>query len=121
MILRGRVVRGSGRGRGIGFATANLNLPADRRVPRGVFRVEVSGRSLSAPAIGVCNIGTCPTVGGLKTRIEVHIPGFRGDLYGRTLTVRFLRKIRGERRFPSLKALAARIRKDIRIALGDRM
>ncbi len=120
MVLRGRVVRGSGRGRRIGVPTANLLPPRNRSIPRGVFRVEVLGRALRAPMIGVCNIGTRPTVSGGSGRrlIEVHIPGFRGRLYGRTLSVRILSRIRSEKRFPSLGALKAQIRKDIRKALG---
>ena len=61
----------------------------------------------------VCNVGVRPTVGGKRLVVEVHIPGFRGDLYGRTLSVAFLSRIRGEKKFPSLAALKARIRLDV--------
>lgn len=111
--VRGRVVRGDGLGRKLGFPTANLKLPSAARPPRGVWKVRARGTTLGE-RVGACNVGVRPTVGGARLVVEVHFPGFRGNLYGRTLTVDFLRKIRGERRFPSLKALRRRIRLDVR-------
>jgi len=109
--FRGRVVRGERLGRKLGFPTANLNI-ASGKPPRGVWRVRVRGTILGErPA--VCNVGVRPTLGGTRLVVEVHIPGFRGDLYGRTLTVTFLSRIRGERKFSSLAALKARIRLDV--------
>lgn len=64
--------------------------------------------------IGACNVGVRPTLGGARLVVEVHIPGFRGNLYGRTLALTFLSRIRAERRFPSLAALKAQILKDVR-------
>lgn len=110
--LRGRVVRGSRVGRRLGFATANLKVSSGARPPRGVWRVQVSGTTMGErPA--VCNVGVRPTLGGRRLVVEVHIPGFRGDLYGRTLKVDFLARIRAEKRFSSLAALKARIRLDV--------
>lgn len=108
------MVRGKGLGRRLGIPTANLSVPPSRGLPLGVFRVSVSGTGLNAvPA--VCNVGFRPTVSGERRRsVEVHIPGFDGNLYGRTLRVSFLRRIRPERRFKSLAALKAQIRRDIR-------
>ncbi len=63
--------------------------------------------------LGACNIGVRPTIGGLKLVVEVHVPGFKGNLYGRTLSLKLLAKIRAEKRFPSLSALRAQIRKDV--------
>lgn len=109
--VRGRVVRGERLGRKLGFPTANLKI-ASGRPPRGVWRVRVRGTTLGErPA--VCNVGVRPTLGGKRLVVEVHIPGFRGDLYGRTLSVTFLSRIRGEWKFPSLAALKARIRLDV--------
>ena len=110
--LRGRVVKGDRLGRRLGFPTANVKPPLGARPPLGVWRVLVSGTTLGArPA--VCNVGVRPTLGGTRLVVEVHIPDWRGNLYGRTLTVRFLSTIRGERKFASLAALKAQIRRDV--------
>lgn len=110
--VRGRVVRGERLGRKLGFPTANLKLPSSARPPRGVWKVMVEGTTVGE-RLGACNVGVRPTLGGVRLVVEVHIPGFRGDLYGRTLTVSFLSKIRSERRFASLNALKAQIRRDV--------
>ncbi|MDE2489404.1 MAG: riboflavin kinase [Elusimicrobia bacterium] len=110
--LRGRVVRGDGLGRKLGFPTANLRLSRGARPPRGVWRVRVSGTTLGTRD-AVCNVGVRPTLGGRRLVVEVHVPGWRGVLYGRTLTVAFVAAIRAEKRFPSLGALKAQIRRDV--------
>ncbi len=112
MILRGRVVRGQRVGRKLGFPTANVRLKPSAKPPRGVWKVLVRGTTVGE-RLGACNIGVRPTIGGLKLVVEVHIPGFKGDLYGRTLSLELLSKIRAEKRFPSLAALRAQIRKDV--------
>lgn len=110
-MFRARVVRGRGLGRRLGLPTANLNPLEGRRPSRGVYAVRVKGR------IAVCNVGTRPTAGGpRKVVVEVHIPGFRGNLYGKVLTVEVMKRLRGERKFPSLEALKKQIEKDIRRA-----
>jgi riboflavin kinase/FMN adenylyltransferase len=108
----GVVVRGAGRGRGFGFATANLRT--DQLLPgSGVYVVEarLGGRGLA----GVCNVGVKPTVesaGGVTA--EVHLLDFDGrELYGEPLRVGFLRRLREERRFPSVEALRAQIGRDV--------
>ncbi|MFI5362322.1 MAG: riboflavin kinase [Elusimicrobiota bacterium] len=118
--LRGRVVRGDGLGRRLGFPTANLRIPPGARPPRGVWRVSVRGTTVGE-RLGACNVGVRPTVGGVRLVVEVHIPGFRGDLYGRTLTVAFLSAIRAEKKFSSLSALKARIRRDVSSLTRDRV
>jgi riboflavin kinase / FMN adenylyltransferase len=110
--FRGRVVRGEGMGRKLGFPTANLKLPSSAHPPRGVWKVLVKGTTVGE-RMGACNVGVRPTLGGVRLVVEVHIPGFKGSLYGRTLTLAFLSKIRSERKFPSLDALKAQIRKDV--------
>ena len=110
--VRGRVVRGERVGRKLGFPTANIKFPSSSRPPRGVWKVLVKGTTVGE-RIGACNVGVRPTLGGVRLVVEVHIPGFRGNLYGRTLTLNFVSKIRAERRFPSLSALKAQIRKDV--------
>ncbi len=111
--VRGRVVRGDGLGRTLGFPTANLKIPPSARPPRGVWKVLARGTTVGE-RVGACNVGVRPTLGGTRLVVEVHIPGFRGNLYGRTLSLRFLSRIRSERRFPSLAALKKQIRNDVR-------
>lgn len=117
MLIRARVIRGKGAGRRLGFPTANLNIPRGVKVPSGVYKVEVSLKGRFSDRPGVCNIGTGPTLGGGKRFIEVHIPGFRGNLYGKTLTVRLNALLRKEKRFSSLSALIAQIRRDVKKAM----
>lgn len=114
--LVGEVVAGQQVGRTIGFPTANLQLPADKLVPRqGVYGVRVSGGETSS-VLGVMNIGTRPTVNGLGQTIEVHLLDWHGDLYGKTLTVELEEFIRPEQKFASLEDLKDQIRTDCDIA-----
>lgn len=113
--LRGRVVHGDGMGRKLGFPTANIKTTS--RPPRGVWRVMVRGTTIGVRA-AVCNVGVRPTLGGKRLVVEVHIPGFRGDLYGRTLSVRFVSALRAEKKFPSLDALKAQIARDVASLTG---
>ena len=103
--LHGAVVAGNRMGRTIGFPTANMQLyePLKLVPGNGVYAVEaeVLGRSY----IGMCNIGTRPTVGGTVRTIETHILDFDEEIYGLPMTVRFRERIRDERKFPSLDAL----------------
>jgi riboflavin kinase/FMN adenylyltransferase len=107
---RGRVVRGARVGRKLGFPTANISLKV--HPPRGVWKVVVNGTTLK-DAVGACNVGLRPTVGGLRLVTEVHLLGVKQNLYGRTLTVKFVKKIRAEKKFPSIEALRAQIRRDV--------
>jgi riboflavin kinase / FMN adenylyltransferase len=112
------VTQGDQRGRAIGFPTANL-LPgaADAVPPAGVYAALADGRPAAV------NIGTRPTFAGATPGlvVEVHILDFSGDLYGHSLTVQFVERLREERRFDSVEALLAQLRLDIaavRKALG---
>jgi riboflavin kinase/FMN adenylyltransferase len=111
--LFGTVVRGDRRGTKLGFPTANLELQHAVRPPSGVYaaEAEVEGKRWRA----VVNIGTRPTFlkDGVET-IEVHLldhPG--GDLYDRGVEVRFLARIRDERKFENVEALKRQIQEDI--------
>jgi riboflavin kinase/FMN adenylyltransferase len=110
--LRGRVVRGDGMGRRLGFPTANIKLSSSARPPRGVWRVLVRGTTVGE-RLGACNVGVRPTLGGTRLVVEVHIPGFSRNLYGRTLNLSFLSAIRAEKKFSSLAALKAQIERDV--------
>ena len=106
-MLTGRVVHGRMIGRQIGFPTANIVPEADKLIPAaGVYKATVSGQ------LALVNIGTNPTVGNTHQTIEVHIPGFNGDLYNQQLTLHFIDRLREERHFASLDELQAQIQKD---------
>ena len=110
--LYGVVVAGNRMGRTIGFPTANMHLyePLKLVPGNGVYAVEVE--VLGAKYKGMCNIGTRPTVGGTTRTIETHILDFEQDIYGLPMRLRFLRRIRDERKFPSLEALRAQLLED---------
>ena len=80
-----------------------------------VFAVNVHGLA-SEPLPGVANLGKRPTVGGLKTLLEVHLFDFQGDVYGRRICVEFVEKIRPEQKFDGFDALKAQIHKDCLVA-----
>lgn len=101
------VIKGSQIGRTIGFPTANMVYP-DKiiKIPYGVYRVNVLDRA------GVLNWGIKPTLSGKSPILEVHIPNFNEDLYGKKLTIQILNKIRDEKKFDSLEELKKQITKD---------
>ena len=110
--LCGAVVAGNRLGRTIGFPTANMQLyePLKLIPGNGVYAVEVE--VLGAKWRGMTNIGFRPTVGGSTRTVETHILDFDEDIYGLPLTITFLRKLRDEIHFPSLKALKGQLAKD---------
>ena len=110
--LYGAVVAGNQLGRTMGFPTANMQLyePLKLVPANGVYAVEAE--VLGTTYKGMCNIGTRPTVGGTTRTIETHILDFDQDIYGLPLRIRFLRRIRDERKFPSLDALREQLTLD---------
>lgn len=114
--LEGMVVRGQQVGRTIGFPTANLQIPADKLLPRrGVYCVRVI---LATEEVikGVINIGSRPTVNGQVPTVEVHLLDWSGNLYGTFLRVQLEKFLRSEQKFPSLDALKNQITQDCMIA-----
>ena len=110
--MTGKVVHGDRRGRTLGTPTANLQLHRLRSPLSGVYLVEVEGLAERALP-GVANVGVRPTVGdSLQANLEVHILDIDERLYGKTLTVVFLKKIREEIKFPSLEELREQIDRD---------
>ena len=108
----GVVVQGDQRGRTIGFPTANLSLPEVQLPADGVYAVAVSiqGRP-GERLLGVANLGKRPTFAAGRS-VEVHLFDFDGDLYGRTLRVGFVARVRPEQRFSGVEALVAQIQLD---------
>lgn len=113
--IEGPVVHGRQIGRTIGFPTANI-APAPGLIlpPPGVYEARCLGHK------AVVNIGRRPTLdNGDDVTIEAHLLGFSGDLYGRTVSLNFVRRLRPERKFPSLDALKTQIAKDIDSVNGN--
>jgi riboflavin kinase/FMN adenylyltransferase len=113
--LEGRIVHGTATGSALRIPTANLSCE-NALIPRpGVYvtLMTVDGNRHRS----VTNIGVRPTVSQAgspaPTTVETHILNFSGDIYGRTAALEFLLRLREERRFPGLEALAAQIRRDI--------
>lgn len=117
----GTVIAGEKRGRQLGFPTANLDIETEQLPPGGVYAVEALLNGEWQPA--VANLGCRPTVAGENgdLSLEAHLLDFDGDLYGRTMEVRFAKHLREEKKFSGLDELKAQIAKDVvaaRLALG---
>jgi len=113
--VKGAVVPGEGRGRTLGYPTANIGIGSTMAVPaRGVYAVlaEVRGGCFQA----VANVGVRPTFDGRVTGIEVFVMDFAGNLYGETMRVSFIERLRDEMRFSSPLALASQIANDVKNA-----
>ena len=110
--ITGRVVHGAKRGKALGFPTANIRLTRPRPALWGIFAVKCFGAATRGLE-GVASLGINPAVkvGGPAT-LEAFLFDFSGDLYGRRLTIEFVRKLRDEAHFASLDELAAQIARD---------
>jgi len=108
----GHVVHGRKRGRGMGFPTANVRLARPRAALTGIFAVKCFGVATRGLE-GVASLGLNPAVqhGGPAT-LEAFLFDFSGDLYGRRISLEFVKKLRDEAHFASLDELAAQIRRD---------
>lgn len=116
-MVTGKVVRGKAIGRTINYPTANLKLKeAYKLVPKnGVYIVQ---SILNNKIIfGITSIGTNPTVGGIEKTIETHFLDFDKDLYGKEITIEFLKFIREEETFDSIETLRQEIAKDEKFAI----
>ncbi len=120
--LFGKVVHGKGLGRTIGFPTANIQPKEPNKIipMAGVYEVKVKGERLKDEGVnelanervsglgvrGMCNIDS-------QGVIEVHLLGYKGNLYGQNLTIQFMQFIRNERQFHSLDELQQQIKADV--------
>ena len=119
--FEGKVVDGFKVGRKIGFPTANLQLEdKDKLLPAsGVYAVKVTidGETLYP---GMLNIGNRPTLANNnEMSVEVHIIGFDEDIYGQTIEVQFIRKIRDEKKFDDISKLIEQLEKDKKDVLNS--
>lgn len=109
--VEGEVVVGNKLGKKLGFPTSNLNIDEQMVTPpNGVYTTLLSYDGKKYPS--VTNVGVKPTVGNFEKNIETHIFDFDNELYGKHITVEFLKKMRNEKKFDSLEDLSAAIVKD---------
>ncbi len=108
--IEGPVVEGFRRGRTIGFPTANVQSINEIVPQTGVYAVRATWRDERLN--GVANVGYNPTFGNDALSVEAHLFDFQADLYGETLQIEFVRKIRDERKFDSVDALVSQIAQD---------
>ncbi len=114
--VSGRVGHGHKRGRSIGFPTMNVGLLRRKSPVRGVFAVRVDGLD-ARPLDGVANVGNRPTLeGDDRFLLEVHLFDFDREVYGEQVTVRFIERIRDEKRFDSFDELRQQILRDAELA-----
>ncbi len=109
----GEVEKGSGLGNKLGFPTANISVAKEKAMPlRGVYSVEVDVEGTLYK--GVCNIGVKPTVSkGIVETVEAHLLGMSDDIYGKNITIIFIKRLRDEMKFKNKEALIAQIKRDI--------
>lgn len=117
--MEGTVVQGNQIGTQLGFKTANLKFAPEKLIPaHGVYyaraRIFLSGRH--EEFVTVVNIGTRPTFALQECSVEAHLLGFEGDLYGKTLRMELLERIRDEKKFESREQLTAQIQEDVTLA-----
>jgi riboflavin kinase/FMN adenylyltransferase len=120
--IDGTVVEGAKRGREIGYPTANLVTDNELIPPHGVYATAITIDGRIYPS--ATSVGTNPTFGdGLATTIEAHVIGQSMDLYGKTVRLAFVQRLRDERKFSDVEALVEQISADVRRAtrLFDRL
>ena len=113
--LTGTVLHGRGVGHTLGFPTANIDMSQTRKMLPidGVYAVRIRVEKLGLDNIGMANLGAMPTFGIDKPSLEVHLLDFDGDLYGQTITVEFIHRLRDIVRFDSAEALQIQLQHDI--------
>jgi len=113
--VRGVVTPGDRRGRTIGFPTANIPTTPDLQVPADGVYAAWYVRDDGAQYPAAVNIGKRPTFydDAERSLIEAHLIGFRGDLYGESAKVRFVRRLRGEKKFDGVDSLKQQLVKDV--------
>ena len=114
--VMGKVIHGSGRGKKLGYPTANIKVDSGILPAQGVYvvRVNLNGCVFN----GMANIGHRPSFVSKNSNlhIEIHILNFQENIYGHSLTVEFLKKIRKEQKFFSIDHLILQIRSDEKFA-----
>ena len=110
--VRSTVEHGAKRGRQLGFPTANLRIAPTKLIPPNAIyasQVDIDGQTYG----GATSIGFRPTFGGNTLTVEVFVLDFDGDLYDQLITVRFVQRLRAEKRFASVPALQQQMTRDV--------
>lgn len=112
--ITAQVVRGNSLGHTIGFPTANIDIPGGAAIPKpGVYAAIVKTLDDGKKHPAMVNVGTRPTVmRGDDAVIEAHLIDWNGDLYGKDITVRFIKRLRDEQKFDSIEALKCQLVND---------
>ena len=110
--INGNVVKGKGIGKKIGFPTANIIIKENYKlIPhKGVYLIKAKIKNKSY--YGMMNIGNRPTLNGENETLEVNIFNFNENIYGKSLKIFFLNKIRNEIKFDSIEKLSNQLQKD---------
>jgi len=110
--IKGEVVDGNKLGRTINFPTANISVPQYKLLPKeGVYAVKIELEKRQF--IGMMNIGFRPTIGDFDTKtLEVHIIDFDEDIYGKSIKIELVSKIRNEVKFDNIEELKSQLEKD---------
>lgn len=111
--LHGVVMEGAKRGRTIGFPTANLQFWQEHLLPPNGVYATLATLSNGERYAAATNVGVRPTVDGHTLTIEAHLLDFAGDLYGQTIQLAFIERVRSEMKFSGLEALKAQIATDV--------
>jgi len=113
--VSGSVIPGRNRGgKLLGFPTANIQLTDELCPKTGIYAVSVN--CLGKRYLGVANIGYSPTFEDQEFTIEVHILDFDSDLYGKSITIKFIERIRDEIKFSGISELSDQIARDVETA-----
>ena len=110
--INGNVVKGKGIGKKIGFPTANIIIKENYKlIPnKGVYLIKAKIKNRSY--YGMMNIGNRPTLNGKNETLEVNIFNFNENIYGKSLSIFFLNKIKNEIKFDSIEKLSNQLQKD---------
>ncbi len=109
--IEGNVVHGANRGHTLGFPTANIQTANELLPSFGVYAVRMIIGGLHHN--GVAAIGVRPTFGNGPVSIEVFLFDYDGNLYGKHIEVEFIKRLRGEQKFPDADALVKQMQKDV--------
>jgi riboflavin kinase/FMN adenylyltransferase len=112
--VEGIVVRGDQRGRELGFPTANLATTAYAAVPAdGIYAGHLLRERGGPPLPAAISIGTNPTFSGRERRVEAFVLDFEGDLYGETVSLDFVQRLRATEKYTTAEALVEQITQDV--------
>ena len=111
LVIEGVVTPGRQIGHTLGFPTANITLD-EGLCENGVYRTQIKVEGIDRVFDAMSNVGYNPSVGGSELRLESHLFGFEGELYGRRIWVCLVEKIRDERKFESIEELRAQLQRD---------